>query len=173
MQHSNLTEHIEVNYQAVLSHHFDPVKTDPDLTFEKKIERNNLWDENYTRRVILEYKRFIYLAAKYGGVAPSDAVDQVWHQHILYTRDYRNFCMAYFGKFIQHNPDRTKGQSNDSASHTKELYHMEFGLMPADIWETSGEYARVNLDENYVVPFSVRTILKVLYTEVKFKLFKK
>jgi hypothetical protein len=32
-------------------------------------------------------------------------IDNMWHNFILYTRDYTAFCEKYFGKFLHHQPD--------------------------------------------------------------------
>lgn len=39
-----------------------------------------------------------------GTAVPSKEVDEVWHNFILHTRLYREFCHEKFGKFIEHNP---------------------------------------------------------------------
>jgi hypothetical protein len=31
-------------------------------------------------------------------------VDEAWHQFILFTRQYIEFCQRYFGRYLQHNP---------------------------------------------------------------------
>jgi hypothetical protein len=36
---------------------------------------------------------------------PSDAVDAIWHAHILWTRRYRRDCEALVGHFVDHEPD--------------------------------------------------------------------
>ena len=35
---------------------------------------------------------------------PSEAADQLWHEFILYTRDYDRFCEQAFGKKLHHTP---------------------------------------------------------------------
>ena len=35
---------------------------------------------------------------------PSRAADELWHEFILYTRDYRDFCAQAFGGFLHHTP---------------------------------------------------------------------
>lgn len=35
---------------------------------------------------------------------PSEAADQLWHEFILYTRHYEQFCKQAFGKFLHHTP---------------------------------------------------------------------
>lgn len=35
---------------------------------------------------------------------PSQAVDDAWHEFILFTRNYRRFCTGAFGRFLHHTP---------------------------------------------------------------------
>lgn len=35
---------------------------------------------------------------------PSQVVDDLWHEFILYTRHYETFCNEAFGKFLHHTP---------------------------------------------------------------------
>ena len=35
---------------------------------------------------------------------PSEVVDELWHEFILYTRDYHAFCSKAFGRFLHHTP---------------------------------------------------------------------
>jgi hypothetical protein len=35
---------------------------------------------------------------------PSQVVDDLWHDFILFTRHYRNFCSKAFGRFLHHTP---------------------------------------------------------------------
>lgn len=47
----------------------------------------------------------ISLAAKNRAIAmPSQAVDVVWHEFILFTRDYELFCSKALGRFLHHTP---------------------------------------------------------------------
>ena len=35
---------------------------------------------------------------------PSQIVDELWHEFILYTREYQQFCDQAFGRFMHHTP---------------------------------------------------------------------
>ena len=35
---------------------------------------------------------------------PSQVVDDLWHEFILFTRDYGAFCQRAFGQFLHHTP---------------------------------------------------------------------
>ncbi|MFO0691757.1 MAG: hypothetical protein U0900_23885 [Myxococcota bacterium] len=46
-----------------------------------------------------------YLKSDYRRVSmPSQAVDDLWHEFILFTRDYQTFCDQAFGRFLHHTP---------------------------------------------------------------------
>ena len=39
-----------------------------------------------------------------GTHVPSGRIDLGWHTFLLFTKDYREFCGQYFGRFIDHAP---------------------------------------------------------------------
>jgi hypothetical protein len=111
------------------------------LPFSARLARENGWSSEFTRRVVEEYKKFIYLMRVSGEMlTPSQEVDKAWHLHLVYTRDYwLGFCRDVLGRDIHHNP--TEGGAAESARYrncyrrTKERYREEFGTMPpSDIW---------------------------------------
>lgn len=108
--------------------------------FSLRLAKENAWGPVFTRRVIEEYRRFAFLAAAAGHpVSPSDAVDQAWHLHLLYTRDYwGEFCPRVLGTSLHHGPARggaeEKAKFSDWYSKTLSSYRTFFGEPPADIW---------------------------------------
>src|SRR5262245_30488380 len=40
---------------------------------------------------------------------PSQVVDDLWHEFILYTRQYQQFCAQAFGHFMHHTPAAAMG----------------------------------------------------------------
>lgn len=63
------------------------------------------WTQIHCKNVINEYKRFLNLRAINYKLSPCNDVDIVWHQHILNTMHYRNYCMRRYGKIVEHNPE--------------------------------------------------------------------
>lgn len=62
------------------------------------------WSEELADEAVQEYRKFIALVTldpgkSYGMV---EAVDEVWHQHLLNTRDYLEMCNAVMGGVIHH-----------------------------------------------------------------------
>lgn len=160
-------------FMQLLVYDFDEgYQPDEGLTFAEKLARNNNWTAEEADRAIEEYKRFMYLVITYGNAAPSDAVDQVWHQHILYTKDYNYFCQRYAGRFIHHSPDRKRGSSNEAYEKTWYRYFKEFQTMPGPIWDLKpANYVRVDLATHYMIPAnSLASAIKLFFIILKTKL---
>lgn len=114
------------------------------LSFANRLARENGWRPAYAARVIEEYKRFVFLAVTGGQeVTPSDAVDQAWHLHLTYTRDYWDrFCPEVLGCPLHHGP--TAGGGGERQRHfeqyaaTLRTYEAAFGSpAPADLWPSA------------------------------------
>ena len=46
---------------------------------------------------------------------PSKQIDDIWHEFILFTRDYYHFCKNYLGQFIHHVPKMPTTKSKSKA----------------------------------------------------------
>ncbi len=44
---------------------------------------------------------------------PSQAADDLWHEFILYTRNYEDFCNRAFGRFLHHTPAAVLGSERN------------------------------------------------------------
>jgi hypothetical protein len=126
-------------WQRLAAYEIGP--SDASLSFARRLARENRWTEQFTTRVIREYKRFCYLAKTAGHeVTPSDAVDQAWHLHLTYSRDYwQRFCPEVLEAELHHGP--TAGGTNertryyDQYAATLKSYEEAFGeAPPEDIW---------------------------------------
>ena len=110
------------------------------LTFTARLAHENRWSPEFADRVIGEYKRFCYLAVRAGHeVTPSDQVDQVWHLHLTYSRDYwQLFCPEVLGCELHHGPTAggplERGRYFEQYAETLRSYEVVFGPPPEDIW---------------------------------------
>lgn len=107
--------------------------------FSTRLASENAWTKNFTQKAITEYKKFMYLAATSDYmVSPSEIVDVVWHQHLIFTQSYNEFCTV-LGKNIQHIPSTHNREEAEkfkrAKERTKKLYNEAFGEQPPDIWE--------------------------------------
>ena len=84
-------------------------------------------------------KKFLYLCGTVPGCwRPPVQVDEGWHQFILFTRDYQDFCRQWFGRVIHHEPRRvTRSSVGSSVSETIAMARELFGDNLSRNW-TSG-----------------------------------
>lgn len=137
-----------------------------ELTFARRLARENGWTVSYAERVIREYKRFLYLAMQAGHVVtPSEQVDQAWHLHLTYTRSYwEKLCREVLARPLHHGP--TKGGSEEQRKYrdlyrqTLASYRQCFGSEPpGDIWSDVDtrfgddlHHRAVNTKQYWIIP---------------------
>lgn len=154
----------EALWDRIVAHRFD----DPAarLTFTARLARENGWTIGKAVRVVDEYRRFVFLALTAGhAVTPSEDVDQAWHLHLAYTRDYwQIFCRNVLGEPLHHGPTRggraAADRYDDQYRQTLAAYEAAFDTPPpADIWPTPEQrfgpdlaWRRVNVANHWVVP---------------------
>ena len=133
-------------------------KPTEEASFVLRLARENGWARNRAFRVIVEYRRFAYLACiSQEELTPSDAVDQVWHLHLADTHGYWDlFCAEVLRRRLHHVPsaggEATSKRFEANYVRTLLLYRHIFGEMPpSDIWppvaerfQFTGQYTRVN-----------------------------
>ena len=140
-------------------------RPDTQLSFSKRLARDNNWSLDYAQQVIEEYKKFAFLAvAAEHPVTPSDQVDQAWHLHLTYTESYwLEFCGQILQVPLHHDPTLGGQAENqkfdDWYRKTLESYEQFFGQTPpAEIWSTPEDrfgrdlhFVRVNSQQNWVI----------------------
>jgi uncharacterized protein (TIGR04222 family) len=128
---------------------FDLDQPVSEFGFSTRLAGENQWTRNFTAKAILEYKKFMYLAAVSDTmVSPSGVVDIVWHQHLIFTKSYEEFC-GILGKIIQHVPStRQRGEFEvfrQARERTKQLYTTAFGAQPEEIWNYASMFDSLEL----------------------------
>lgn len=111
--------------------------------FASKLGRKLGWSTAFSRQAIQEYKKFVYLGVVSDfHVTPSKVIDQVWHEHLPFSRAYREFCRDVLVCDFDHHPelvptpDQT-GVFNAQYEATLALYATEFhAYPPAAFWGT-------------------------------------
>lgn len=119
--------------------------------FSTRLARENNWTINFTTGAILEYKKFMYLAATADFmVSPSEIIDVVWHQHIIFTQSYTDFCNT-LGKRIEHVPSTRNRQEFEifktAKEQTNKSYVEIFGEQPRQYWDYADMYQPLFLDK--------------------------
>jgi hypothetical protein len=72
---------------------------------------------------------------------PSRPVDVAWHNFILLTRPYADYCQSTFGRFMHHDVDLEASVADEHGGHqldyyrqTRQVIRREFGAIDPGIW---------------------------------------
>ena len=89
------------------------------------------WQPDAARACEQKYKRFLWLMKCYPEhrLVPSKDVDEFWHNHILYTREYHQDCQRIFGYYLHHVPEGPEHISEDlfaRFTETQRLFEITF-----------------------------------------------
>ena len=133
-------------WTRILAHPFECA--DEPLDFTAKFAGLYACTRAEARAAIDEYRKFCFLAATVDReMVPSEIVDQVWHLHLTYTRDYWTvFCPHALGCDLHHEPSR--GRTVDAAGFreryaaTLAAYAEHFGSPPEKYWPGTRERFR-------------------------------
>lgn len=84
-------------------------------------EKNPHWNRSMIGFLIEDYKKFMYVAATSNKMCtPSKDVDIIWHEHVLFTRDYFNhWCADILKKVIHHEPGTPDEQPKFKSAYEK------------------------------------------------------
>ncbi len=134
-------------------------KPEEEYGFSTRLAYENAWTLNFTQSAILEYKKFMFLAATGSEmVSPSEIVDIVWHQHLIFTESYRELC-ELLGKTIAHIPSTHNHAEKEKFAKAKErtkiLYESYFGKQVDEIWNYHSPLDSLKLKK---FPFSITQI---------------
>jgi hypothetical protein len=135
------------------------------LRFVDRLARENGWRPAHAEAVLLEYRRFLLLAASAGHpVTPSDAVDQAWHLHLSYTQSYwDDLCGRILRRPLHHGPTRggraEARKFRDWYAATLRSYRTLFGHeAPAAIWPppaqrfAPADFRRIDVSRSWLLP---------------------
>jgi hypothetical protein len=83
-----------------------------------------------------EFKKFIGLVAVYREplAMASEPVDAVWHQFILFTEKYHEFCKEFNGGYVHHTPRTSTTQLNPAGEQNLKARYRELYGDPSPLW---------------------------------------
>jgi len=106
-------------------------------------------DKESYQKSFIEFKKFAGLfGLGYGDLAmASPEVDELWHQFILFTRQYASFCDEYLGNFLHHTPETSYtglgGGKSEGVRKFVRAYSEVFGELP-EIWNIKPKEFNLN-----------------------------
>ena len=102
----------------------------------ERIKKEKKWHSKKIVKAVEEYKKFLLLQKKYDGkqmLVPSLRIDEIWHAHILFTKQYHEDCQKLFGKYMHHQPETqfgryqlSKNENEKAADETERVYLQEY-----------------------------------------------
>jgi len=123
---------------------FHPIDLDQVLAYQHPTLILRLHDklgmsEHEAKELFDDLKRFLFLCATHREkLGPTDRIDEAWHNFILFTKDYRNFCNRLLGKFIEHVPITQAARSSKDGGTmrtTSRLARQAFGEELSSNWQ--------------------------------------
>lgn len=130
-----------VNLNRVMAFQFDPL-------VYRMVDKYH-WTEAKSRECFEDLKRFLYMAVIADmPVAPTEKLDEMWHNFILYTLDYAEFCTTHLGLFVHHRPRRrddpksTRNMRQETLDFARDL----FGYLPTNFQYTHAEMFKSSND---------------------------
>ena len=113
----------------------------------RKLQDKEGFAEEEAKDLFQDTLRFLYICGTgNGGHVPSARIDLAWHYFVLFTKDYRNFCNRFFGRFIDHQPGHqaeTKAQTLQEIKNTLAQARSVFGEGLSPNWS----YAAADCEE--------------------------
>ncbi len=88
------------------------------------------WEPDYAKESVRRYKNFLIFKCVYPKlVFPLlPEIDEIWHQHILFTENYIRDCEQIFDSYLHHKPGSTmeEAQYQESTRVYEEYFQEPF-----------------------------------------------
>ena len=128
----------------------DDKKNVIEFSFLQRLAKENNWRISKAKRAIEEYRKFLFLCSVEGNCTPSDDVDQVWHLHLQYTKNYWEvLCETVLKKKLHHIPTtggvQQKNLFANQYQKTCEKYEDYFGDISKEFWPKVETYSSQKL----------------------------
>jgi hypothetical protein len=158
-------------WRRIEQHDFEP---DATLNFTRRLARDHGWSLADARAAVDAYRRFCFLAVvSPTPVTPSEIVDETWHQHLIYSRDY---WMVWCGERLQaplhHDP--TPGGPEAQMTYRRQyaetlaLHERFFGPPSPELWPATHlrfagpRYQIADRSRSFIMPKPIAWIRRLL-----------
>ncbi len=104
--------------RGLSSSHTAALSFEAPYVIEKLVKNRTADSEDDARLLFREAKRYLVLAQSDRATAwqmHSLRVDEAWHQFVLFTVQYADFCMRHFGRFVHHAPSNSPSTAANSS----------------------------------------------------------
>lgn len=112
-------------------------------------------------------KKFLFISQIKGVFIPDDLliIDEMWHNFILFTSDYNDFCLNSFKRFLHHRPaTKNEKEQNQQLKTTlpeeaKKLYLEKLQFLISVTYDYYGEETVIKWFELYPEKYNTKNIL--------------
>jgi hypothetical protein len=112
------------------------------------------WNDLYAQQVLFEYERFLDINFKYNETKPSNDINKLWKCHILYTKNYYDYCIKKYNIILDYDPDSFNEIKNVNSliKKTIQLYMQMFdSIKYPNVWNINLELVETPLiSEKYI-----------------------
>lgn len=123
------------------------------------------WKDHEFDWLFLELKRYFFLCSMFKTVPMySSKVDTLWHEMILFTQKYADFCQQLFGQYLHHTPNLGGNQSAHNERAFFDFLYLSY-FQPSEnsvkIW---GSFMRKPLHPQIIADFTALSEKELLMT---------
>lgn len=119
--------------------------------------------------LFIETKKFLFICRQPGVFIPDELliVDEMWHNFILFTKEYQDFCTFYFGGYLHHTPSSkvAKIQHRQAlaadATTVRQTFHEQLATLMSVTYDHLGRDTVIKWFQHYPVQYSKETIKKL------------
>jgi hypothetical protein len=105
----------------------------PELVMRLQIKLS--LDQKAAQLLFEDVKKFLAICAlRKGNFSPTKAIDKGWHEFLMYTRDYDDFCHGLLGVKIHHQPDSYYKKKKSDKIYPTIIAEQFFGKL-SDNWK--------------------------------------
>lgn len=112
--------------------------------------------------IFTETRKFLYICRQPGVFIPDELLilDEMWHNFILFTATYQQFCDQYFGGYLHHLPaskaekEAHQRQLTSDAAGTRKLFHEKLAALMSITYDHLGRDTVVKWFQQYPVQYS-------------------
>lgn len=126
-------------------------------------------DEAEAEDIFTETRKFLYLVQQPGIFIPDELliIDEMWHNFILFTKEYQAFCQRCFGRYLHHLPasraEKTEQRriAVEDPAGSKERFNARLGHVIGLAYDILGESTVRKWFKEYPVKYSKTVIAQL------------
>lgn len=117
--------------------------------------------------IFTETKKFLYLCQSPDIFIPDELliIDEMWHNFILFTKVYHEFCAAHFGNYSHHLPaskqEKEFYRQHEASETLRSDFEARLEHVMSLVYDHFGEETVVKWFEHYPQQYSRENILKL------------